>query len=87
MLMVLMRGVLIMPKIMGCNVVLGYLDRVSGDIETKENMRGQALVLRGWYYFMLVNLFGQPYNVGNPEENLGVPLKLKMEVTDEFFAA
>ena len=73
-------------KIMGCNVVLGYLDRVSGDIETKENMRGQALVLRGWYYFMLVNLFGQPYNVGNPEENLGVPLKLKMEVTDEFFA-
>lgn len=71
-------------KIMGCNTVLDYVDKVTGDEKTKENMRGQALVLRGFYYFMLVNYYGLPYNYGNPEENLGVPLKLKLEVTDEY---
>lgn len=72
-------------KIMGCNVVLGYVDRVTGNHAQRENLRGQALAMRSYYYFMLVNLFGQPYNMGDPEKNLGVPLKLQMEVTDEFF--
>lgn len=72
-------------KIMGCNTVLGYLNRVTGEQNVKDNLKGQALVLRGWYYFLLVNLYGLPYNYGDPEENLGVPLKLEMEVTDAFY--
>lgn len=73
-------------RIGGCNVVLDYLDRVNGDVEKKYDMKGQVLVLRGWWYLQLVNLYGLPYNVGNPEENPGVPLKLSMEVTGELFA-
>lgn len=73
-------------RIGGCNVVLDYLDRVSGDMEKKYNMKGQVLVLRGWWYLQLVNLYGLPYNAGNPEENLGVPLKISMEVTGELLA-
>lgn len=72
-------------KIMGCNTVLGFVDRVEGEQKTKDNMKGQALVLRAWYYFMLVNVYGLPYNYGDPNENLGVPLKLEMEVSDDFF--
>ena len=72
-------------KIMGCNTVLGYLDRVVGDQKTKDNLHGQALCLRAWYYFMLVNYYGLPYNYGDPATNLGVPLKLEMDVTDAFY--
>lgn len=71
-------------KIMGCNVVLDNLDKMTGDDLKRENMRGQALILRGYYYLQLVNLFALPYNEGDPKQNLGVPLKLVMEVTDEF---
>ncbi|WP_026207834.1 MULTISPECIES: RagB/SusD family nutrient uptake outer membrane protein [Butyricimonas] len=72
-------------KIKGCNVVLDYLDKVRGDDTRRENLRGEALTLRGFYYLMLVNFFGQPYNAGDPEKNLGVPLKLHMDVTEELF--
>ena len=71
-------------KIMGCNTVLDYMDQVSGEEKMKNNMRGQALVLRAYYYFLLVNYYGLPYNYGDPTKNPGVPLKLGMEVVDGF---
>lgn len=71
-------------RIMGCNTVLEYLDRVKGDQYMKDNLRGQALAMRAWSYFFLVNLYGQPYTVGDPKQNLGVPLKLEMAVEDGY---
>lgn len=77
---------IIYKRIAGCNVVLNYVDKVSGSQSEKENLRGQALAMRGYYYFNLVNMFGRPYNdpASNPEISLAVPLKLTMEVGDEF---
>lgn len=49
-------------RIMGCNAVLDLIDKVRGDVDARENVRGQALAMRAYFYFMLVNLFGQPYN-------------------------
>lgn len=72
-------------KIMGANTVLEHIDQVKGDQVNKDNLRGQALTMRAWYYFSLVNLFGLPYNYGNPEENPGVPLKLEMEITGGYY--
>lgn len=71
-------------RIKGCNVVLDHVDRVEGTTAEKENIRGQALALRSYYYFMMVNLFGKPYTgtTVNPETDLGVPLILTAEVTD-----
>ena len=71
--------------ILGCNLVLDYLDDMEGDDNLRENLRGEALALRSWYYFHLVNLFGIAYNQGNPETNLGVPLKLSAAVEVEYF--
>ncbi len=71
-------------RIKGCNVILDYVDRVDGPQSEKDNLRGQALALRSYYYLMLVNLFGKPY-VGtsvHPETDLGVPLILTAEVSD-----
>jgi hypothetical protein len=72
-------------KIKGCNVVLDYLDKVSGTEKEKEALKGQALFLRGFYYLKLVTLYGQPYNgVGiDPATSPGVPLILSSQVTDE----
>mgnify|MGYP005931509581 CR=1 FL=1 len=68
-----------------CNVILDMLDRMYGETEQRESVRGEVLALRAWYYFQLVNFFGYPYNYGDPAKNLGVPLKLDSDVTDERF--
>jgi hypothetical protein len=72
-------------RIKGCNVVLDMLNQVSGSEEEKSNVKGQALAMRSYYYFMLVNLFGQPYNAEglDVEQSLGVPLVLVSRVKDE----
>lgn len=66
--------------ILGCNLVLDYLDEMEGDDNLRENLRGEALALRSWYYFHLVNLFGVAYNQGDPRTELAVPLKLHADV-------
>ena len=71
--------------ILGCNLVLDYLDDMKGEALVRESLRGEALVLRSWYYFHLINFFGVAYNQGNPETDLGVPLKLDATVTGQFF--
>ncbi|MDR6782763.1 hypothetical protein ABIE26_000750 [Pedobacter africanus] len=70
-------------RIKGCNVVLDYLDKVSGTAAEKAKIKGEALFLRGFYYFNLVNLYGKAYaaNGSNPETDLGVPLVLSSDVT------
>lgn len=73
-------------KILGCNIVLDCLNEMNGEDALRENLRGEAFVLRALYYLQLVNMYGMPYNEGNPEQNLGVPLKLTMEVRDERLA-
>nr|WP_068893418.1 RagB/SusD family nutrient uptake outer membrane protein [Pedobacter panaciterrae] len=71
-------------RIKGCNVILDYVDGVEGTESEKANLRGQALALRSFYYFVLVNLFGKPYHstVTNPETDLGVPILLTADVSD-----
>lgn len=60
--------------ILGANAVIDYLPLVTDTENMKNNVKAQAYALRGFYYFNLVNIFGQPYN-HNPEA-LAVPLKL-----------
>jgi hypothetical protein len=73
-------------RIMGCNVVLDMIDKVKGDNGERENVRAQALAMRSYFYFMLVNLFAQPYNAPgiDREKALGVELILTSTVQDEF---
>lgn len=72
--------------IKGCNVVLDMLDKVSGTDKQKDNVEGQALAMRGYFYLMLVNLYAQPYNAPDIdlEKALGVPLILSSEVKDDY---
>ncbi len=61
-------------RIMGVNAVLDGIDDASGDAESRDLVKAEALALRGYYYYMLVNIFGKPYN--DDKQSLGVPLKL-----------
>lgn len=45
-------------------------------------VKGQAHFLRGWYYFWLTNMYGQPYRKETAETDLAVPLKTTKEVED-----
>lgn len=67
-----------------CNVILDYLDQMTGDDDLREYLRGEMLALRAWYYFHLVNFFGLPYNssVSTPDMSLGVPLQLTSSVVE-----
>jgi hypothetical protein len=73
------------PMIMACNMILEYLPKVSGTTVEKENVEGQAYLLRAFHYFMLVNYYGKPYSdrLSNPENDLGVPLMLEASLSLE----
>lgn len=42
---------------------------------------GENYFLRAYHYFVLVNVFGQPY-INSPKTNLGVPIKLTTSLDD-----
>ena len=73
-------------RIKGCNVVLDNIDAAIGDVAKKGNVKGQALSMRAYYHFMLVNLFAQPYNAEGVDISKapGIPLMLSSAVKDEF---
>lgn len=73
-------------RIKGCNVILDMLDDAEGSTTERGNLKGQALALRAYYYFMLVNVFGQPYNAEGVDirNSPGVPLILNSRVSDDF---
>ena len=59
--------------ILGANAVIDYLPGVIDTEDNINNVKAQAYALRGFYYFNLVNIFGQPFNYA--PDALGVPLK------------
>ena len=68
----------ILGQFMGVNAVLDGIDEAIGEVEERDQVKAEALALRGYYYFMLVNLYGEPYNYN--KQALGVPLKLTADM-------
>lgn len=52
-----------------------------GESKEMDQLIGENYFLRGWLEFVLVNVFGRPYNQ-SPETNLGIPLKLTADIND-----
>ncbi|WP_292267129.1 RagB/SusD family nutrient uptake outer membrane protein [Butyricimonas sp.] len=75
-------------KIMACNVVIDNVENSLGTESEIANVLGEALTLRAYYYFHLVNIFATPYNDARstPDRRLGVPLVIKSEILDEGYA-
>lgn len=73
-----------------CNMVLELIDEQPelrpDDAIEKERVKGEAYFLRGEYYFLLVNLYGKPYNPSTADTDLGVPVKLTGSIEDVEFS-
>ncbi len=67
--------------ILGANAIIDYIDQAIDEEENINYVLAQAYALRGFMYFTLVNIFGEPVN-SNPDA-LGVPLKLNSGVEDK----
>ena len=67
-------------NIMAMNVILEKLDDAEGEMDEKNIVRAQALGVRSWCYFILVNTFAEPYN--SDKEAAGVVLKFETTYSD-----
>ncbi len=65
---------LLYSYVRGCNLVIDYTADAIGSQEDKDKLLAEALALRAFHYFHLVNLYGIPYNINVNAP--GVPIKL-----------
>lgn len=61
------------------NVVLEGLKTATGDEAHKSSLRGEALLVRAYCHFMLVNIFAKHYNEATAATDLGIPYALETE--------
>ena len=61
-----------------CNSILNLIDDAIGSAEEKDRVKAEALALRAFHYFHLVNIYASPYNVD--KNSPGVVLKLEAGV-------
>jgi len=60
------------------NIAVTNIDNAVGPQADKDIVKGEALALRGWAYFNLVQLYGKRYEKASvPNSQLGVPLVLE----------
>ncbi|MET6996319.1 RagB/SusD family nutrient uptake outer membrane protein [Chitinophaga defluvii] len=50
-----------------------------------KHIRGEAYFLRGYYYFMLQNIYGSPYRKSSAATDEGVPVKVSEKIDDKYF--
>lgn len=72
-------------SILICNVVLDAMSDMSGGEKEKGMLKAEVYSLRAWVYFMLVNLYGEPYDPANATNILGVPLNEVVGMEDKHF--
>jgi len=69
------------------NVIISYVKEFENDPEyIRRRVMGEALFLRGWYYYMLVNLYAPPYSAKTASTDLGVPLNITEYIEDKYFS-
>ncbi len=56
------------------NMVLDNIDQAIGEQNDKYKLKAEAHMIRAYSYFMLVNLYGKPYNANSSSQELGVPI-------------
>lgn len=74
-------------KINTTNMVLALIDEQPEENDDdrigKERVKGEAHFLRAAYYFILANLYAQPYVPATAKETAGVPIKTSEYVEDK----
>ncbi|WP_121811269.1 RagB/SusD family nutrient uptake outer membrane protein [Mucilaginibacter kameinonensis] len=72
-------------SINAANIMIYQAGQLHDNPEQLKRIRGEALFLRAYYYFYLVNTYAQAYNKQTAKTDMGVPLKTTEFVEDKFF--
>lgn len=68
------------------NIILDGLDGLDADQAAIDNIRGQALYIRAFEYFYLLNYFAKPWGATSDNSHLGVPLQLEPVTSEAEFS-
>jgi starch-binding outer membrane protein, SusD/RagB family len=58
-----------------CNIITDKGENIEGDISSRQFLLGEAHFSRALAYYYLVNIWGTPYDPGNTNDSMGVPLQ------------
>ncbi|BDD10037.1 membrane protein [Fulvitalea axinellae] len=58
---------------LSCNSILSNIDNIEAEVDTKNRVKGESLIIRSLALFDMVRSFAQPYQVGGGAQ-LGVPI-------------
>ena len=72
-------------KILIANNVIDLLDDAEGIQSDKDDLLGEAYFLRAYCYFMLVNLYGEPYEKETADKALGIPFNYEHSVRERTY--
>jgi hypothetical protein len=61
-------------QILTSNMILDGIDAVEGTDAERQTVIGEALAIRAYAYFLLVNLYGEPYDPATASTAMGVPI-------------
>jgi hypothetical protein len=72
-------------SINAASIMISQADQLHDNPQQLTRIKGEALFLRAYYYFYLVNTYAAAYNPKTAKTDLGVPLKITDYVQDKFF--
>lgn len=59
------------------NPILLNIDNATGPETTKNRIKAEALTLRAWYHYLLVNCYAKAYNAATASTDAGIPYQLE----------
>lgn len=69
------------------NVIIDRVKNFTRDsIQFRNKIEGEAYFLRGGYYYLLTNLYANPYVKETASKDFGVPLNLTEKIEDKYFS-
>lgn len=66
-----------------CNIILDQIDEMTGYEADKQKLKAETYFMRANAYFILVNLYGEPYDKATAENLLGVPINNETGILDK----
>ena len=72
-------------QIFTCNMILNDVDDMEGTLEEKAQVKAEAYMIRAYAYYMLVNLYGEPYDPKTADKAAGVPVNGLIGVENKKF--
>lgn len=65
------------------NIILDNLPKMTGTDIERQDLAGEAYFMRAFSYFMLANLYGQPYHPATADQDLCVPVNNEISLSDK----